>query len=142
MSNKYKHYYVLTSRCDWKLWKVPWFCCVFLRIFIHYYWPSIVSSTNCHRLCVWLMCKFWYSIVPNVVAVCRRLSDFILLKPYLWPIFWSKNQFHLICRSQVIDYFIYDHLSQMIWNDLMLLCTMYMFETLDVRTLSNFYKLE
>ena len=38
---------------------------------------STVSSQNFHRLCVWLMYKFWYVNMPNVTAGYGRFSDSI-----------------------------------------------------------------
>ena len=60
------------AKCDWWLWKVLWFNCVFWEFFI----LLLIFTKLTQFLCL-INVHIWFINTPNVTAGCGRFSDLI-----------------------------------------------------------------
>ena len=91
------------TKCNCKLWNLSWFCCVFLRIFIH----NCLSEVMYHPQ---TFTDFVFNvIVLNVTANYARFSELITFLGYflyiflqVWNVITSSNFYRLYVAEEEV----------------------------------------
>ena len=69
---------------------------------------SVASLPNFHKLCIWLISKFWYVNMPNVIVGYRRSSNLIEFfgNFHIWNVMSIWNLHKLYWKSYSISSYL------------------------------------